>query len=376
MSIEPCPQVAPAGSMISFPVSRLCALAALLLLTGCGPEAATDAKPPPLVRLESARTAPYVPKTSLTGIIAAAVVNDLSFRIGGRVVERLVEAGGRIEAGQLLARLDGQEQRSDLRRAEASLAAAEAQLKQAQSSFERQEALLGQGVVSRRVFDEAERALRTAEAEKQIAERQLATAKDALGYTELRAPTGGILLSHAIEAGQVVQATQTVFTVAADGDRDAVFNVEEALVAGYKGRPAVTISLLSTPDLTAPGVVREVAPAVDLKTGTIRVKVAIPQTPAAFALGAPVVGTIEGTPEPAAIVPWQALTQSPSGPAVWIFDAKASTVSLRPVIVRTYSSEGVAISQGLAEGDVVVTLGAHLLHAGQKVAPQVQEAAR
>lgn len=365
MSVEPRPQV-----------PLLCTLAALMLLTGCGPEAAPEAKPPPLVRVESVRIAPDVPKTSLTGIVAAAVVNDLSFRIGGRVVDRLVEAGERIEVGQVLARLDGQEQRSDLKRAEASLAAAEARLKQAQSSFERQEVLLGRGVVSRRVFDEAEREMRTAEAEKQIAEKQLATAKDSLDYTELQAPTGGILLSHAIEAGQVVQATQTVFTVATDGDRDAVFNVEEALAASHTGRPAVTLSLLSAPEVTTPGVVREVAPAVDLKTGTIRVKVAIPETPAAFALGVPVVGTIEGAPEPAAIVPWQALTQSPAGPAVWILDAETSTVALRPVTVRTYSSDMVAISEGLADGDAVVTLGAHLLHAGEKVAPQIQEAAR
>ncbi|WP_163595045.1 HlyD family efflux transporter periplasmic adaptor subunit, partial [Klebsiella pneumoniae] len=87
---------------------------------------------------------------------------------------------------------------------------------------------------------------------------------------------------------QVVQAAQTVFTVAEDGDRDAVFNVQETLVAGVHGStpPPVAVALLADPKVTAQGTVREIAPVVDPASGSVRVKVALPATPAAMPLGA------------------------------------------------------------------------------------------
>ncbi|WP_246693731.1 HlyD family efflux transporter periplasmic adaptor subunit, partial [Mesorhizobium sp. M2E.F.Ca.ET.166.01.1.1] len=71
----------------------------------------------------------------------------------------------------------------------------------------------------------------------------------------------GVITARQVEAGQVVQAAQTVFTIAEDGDRDAVFNVHETLVARTPSGPAVTITLLSDPQIRAVGKVREISPA-------------------------------------------------------------------------------------------------------------------
>ena len=74
--------------------------------------------------------------------------------------------------------------------------------------------------------------MRSAEAPLEAAKAQLGTAKDALGYTELRAGAAGVITARSLEIGQVVQAAQSVFTLAQDGDRDAVFDVYESMFFG------------------------------------------------------------------------------------------------------------------------------------------------
>ncbi|WP_245523652.1 biotin/lipoyl-binding protein, partial [Mesorhizobium sp. M8A.F.Ca.ET.167.01.1.1] len=106
--------------------------------------------------------ADYAPRTSLTGVIAARTLNNLSFRVGGRVAERLVDVGQHVDQGAVLARIDPQEQESDLRSAQADLDAAQAQLTQAAATYQRQKTLLSQGFTTRRDFDSADQTLKVA----------------------------------------------------------------------------------------------------------------------------------------------------------------------------------------------------------------------
>ena len=106
--------------------------------------------------------------------------------------------------------------------------AAESQLRVARATFERQKTLIASGFTTRTVYDQAQEGLRTAEGALEAAKAQLGTAKDALGYTELRAEAAGVITARNLEVGQVVQAAQPVFTLAQDGERDAVFDVYES----------------------------------------------------------------------------------------------------------------------------------------------------
>lgn len=355
--------VAPSGALRGLAL----ALAPALVLAGCQPAPTAAAKLPPVVEAQTVSLVPYAPSVTLTGVVAAADTINHAFRISGRAASRLVEVGERVEAGALLAELDSVEQQADLRGAEAGLIAARAQLVQAQSNFARQEELLGRGVITRRVHDQAQEALQMAQSSVQIAEAQLASAQEALSQTQLRAKADGIVLSYNLELGQIVQAAQTVISIAADGDRDAVFNVEEALAAAYAEPPRVELSRLDRPGTVAAGVIREISPAVDARTGTVRVKVAISDTPAAFALGTPVAGTVSGAPSPAIVLPFRALIEAGDGPAVWVVDPELHTVAARPVAVKAYASDAIILSGGVDAGEIVVTSGAHLLKPGQPV---------
>ena len=345
----------------------MCVCAAALLLAGCQKQEAADKKLPIMVRTETVAMADYAPRTSLTGVIAARTLNNLSFRVGGRIAERLVDVGQHVDQGAVLARIDPQEQQSDLRSAQADLDAAQAQLTQAAATYQRQKTLLSQGFTTRRDFDSADQALKVAQGSVDAAQSALANAKENLSYTELKAGAAGVITARQVEAGQVVQAAQTVFTIAEDGDRDAVFNVHETLVVQTPPSPAVTITLLSDPQVRATGKVREISPAVDTQSGSIRVKVGIPDTPAGMPLGAAVIGTVSAKPVKAILLPWQALTSTAGKPAVWIVDPSSKAVSTAPVEVLAFDSGVVAVDKGLQEGQSVVTAGGQLLSPGQMV---------
>ncbi|MEI9420400.1 efflux RND transporter periplasmic adaptor subunit [Mesorhizobium sp. Cs1299R1N1] len=354
-------------SPLSCPAAQILACTTLVLLAGCQKEEAAEKKLPVMVRTETVAMADYAPRTSLTGVIAARTLNNLSFRVGGRVAERFVDVGQHVDQGTVLARIDPQEQESDLRSAQADLDAAQAQLTQAAATFERQKTLLAQGFTTRRDYDVADQTLKVAQGSVDAARSALTNAQQNLSFTELKAGAAGVITARQVETGQVVQAAQTVFTVAEDGDRDAVFNVQETLVARTPASPAVTITLLSDPQVRATGKVREISPAVDPASGSIRVKVAIPDTPAGMPLGAAVIGSVGAKPAKAILLPWQALTSSAGKPAVWIVDPASKAVATTPVEVLAFDSGTVVIAKGLNEGQSVVTSGGQLLSPGQTV---------
>lgn len=341
--------------------------AAALLAAGCQKQQAAQKKLPVMVTTQTVALADYVPRTSLTGVIAARTLNNLSFRVGGRVAERMVDVGQHVDQGAVLARIDPEEQGSDLRSAQADLDAAQAQQTQAAATYERQKTLLARGFTTRREFDTANQALKVAQGSVDAANSALANAKENLSYTELKAGAAGVITARQVEAGQVVQAAQTVFTIAEDGDRDAVFNVQETLVAQTAPSPAVMITLLSDPQVRAVGKVREISPAVDTASGSIRVKIGIPDTPAGMPLGAAVIGTVSARPMKAILLPWQALTSTAGKPAVWIVDPSSKAVTTAPVDVLAFDSGIVAVDKGLQEGQSVVTAGGQLLSPGQTV---------
>jgi membrane fusion protein, multidrug efflux system len=343
----------------------IAALGLCALTAGCQRQEETPEPLPLMVRAQKVEIADFAPTASLTGVIAAQTLDNLSFRVGGRVAQRMADVGQHVAKGAVLARLDPQTQQSDLIAAQANLDAAQAQLRQASAAFDRQKKLLGQGFTTRRDYDQADQAMRTAQASVQSAQSQVANAKENLSFTELRAGVSGVVTARDVEAGQVVQAAQTVFTIAEDGDRDAVFNVQETLVANTPAAPPVTITLLANPQVKAQGRVREVSPVIDPASASVRVKVAIPNTPAAMPLGASVTGAITAQPRKAIILPWETLTANDGKPAVWIIDPETRRVSMTPVEVLAYDTGIVVIDRGLEPGDIVVTAGGQLLHPGQ-----------
>jgi membrane fusion protein, multidrug efflux system len=346
------------------------ALAAVLLaasLSACSDQSKASHTRATFVRTELVEARDRQASVTLTGEVQARVRADLSFRVSGRVLARFVDVGAHVEAGEVLALIDPAEQDADLDAATAAVVAAESQARVAQTNFERKKTLLASGFTTRVAFDRAQEELTSAEGSLEAAKAQLGTAKDAVGYTKLRADAAGVITARTIEVGQVVQAGQAAFTLARDGDRDAVFDVHESIFFSEFDGDQVALKLVSDPGVTAVGRVREVSPAIDAKSATVRVKVAIQDPPAAMALGSAVAGSAKAKPAAKITLPWTALMASGSQPAVWVVDPATRTVSLKPVTVEGYDAAAVLIKAGIEPGERVVTDGGKLLSSGQPV---------
>ncbi|WP_246791275.1 efflux RND transporter periplasmic adaptor subunit [Bradyrhizobium commune] len=341
-------------------------LLVLTVLGGCDDRATKAVKPPAFVRTEIVRLQDRGSSATLTGDVEARIQTELSFRVSGRVVVRLADVGAHVDAGDVLARLDPKQQQADFDAATANLAAAELQLQVAASTFQRQKTLIANGFTTRVAFDTAEEGLRTAEGSLDSAKARLGRSKEALADTVLRASAAGVVTARNVEVGQVMQPAQSAFTLAQDGDRDAVFDVSES-VFFREPEDKITITLLSNRDVTAVGRVREVSPAIDAKSSTVRVKVAIENPPAAMTLGSAIAGTARWKPMNQIVVPWNALMATGATPAVWVVDPQTRTVSLKPVTVDTYETGVVVVHDGLQPGERVVIDGGKLLSVGQSV---------
>jgi RND family efflux transporter MFP subunit len=348
---------------------RFCVVAALpaLALSACSQEPKSkepEVRPVRTVTVEKREVGiPLV----LTGRIESADEASLGFRIAGRVSERTVSVGDRVQAGQVVARLEPQNEMNALRSAQASLAAAQAQLVEASNRYERQAKLLSQGWTTRANYDQAEKSRQTAIAQVDAAEAQLESAHDLVGFTELKTDAPGVVTAVGAEPHEVVQAGQMIVRLARHEGRDAVFDVPAQALRTAEGESEILVHLTDDPKVTANGRVREVAPQADPTTRTFQVKVGLTDPPEAMRLGATVTGTSKSSADPVIEIPATSLTRISDRPAVWVVDQNTDTVSLRNVDVARFDPATVAIAEGLDTGEVIVTAGVQALHPGQKI---------
>jgi membrane fusion protein, multidrug efflux system len=345
----------------------LAVLVALVVLSGCSKEADTAAPQPRPVRTVTVEQRAAGATVTLTGRIEAEDEVTLAFRISGRVLQNDRKLGDRIEPGQVVARLESQNERNTLRAAQANLVASQGQLTQARNHFERQDTLLNQGWTTRANHDQAKQALQTAESQVDAAEAQVKTAYDLVSFTELKADAPGVVTAVGPAAGEVVQAGQMILRVARRDGRDAVFDVPAQVIRNAPSEPRITVNLTDDPKVSTTGRVREISPQADPVTRTFAVKVGLNDPPPAMRLGATVTARMEGDSVPVVEIPATALTKANSQPAVWIVDPANRTVSIRNVDVLRFDPARVAVSGGLTTGDVIVTAGVQALHPGQKV---------
>lgn len=351
--------------------ARILLLAPLLLLSACF-EDEKSAPPPP----RAARVMEVIPQAAPlaeaegAGHIEARNTADVGFLVAGRVIALPVDVGTTVKAGDLIARIDPVDFQNRLTAAQAQVATAQAAVDQAAPEEDRIRKLLDQGFATRAQHDEAQQALQTANAQLDGAHANLKIAEDQLKYTQLLAPVAGVVTTKGGQVGQVVAAGQMIVEIAQNGQLDAVFAVTARNVGyAHAGMP-VKIWLQDTPSVTATGEVREIAPNADPVTGTYEVKVALADPPAQMRLGAIIMGRAEIPGGRLVRIPATALLQTGAAPQVWVVKQPGDTVTKRPVKVLRYDADGVLLSEGLNQGDLVVVAGVNSLADGQAVSLQ------
>jgi len=298
---------------------------------------------------------------SYTGTVRSRIESDLGFRVGGKIVERLVDAGERVRRGQPLMRLDATDLGLAATAAADRLRAAQAEATRAAADEARLRRLVETGAVSRSAYDTALAAARSSEANLSAARASANEAANQQGYATLVADADGIVIDLLAQPGQVVSAGTPVVRLARAGSREAAVAVPETQLATL---PRAGRAVLYGSGQILPARLREVAGAADRLTRTYDARFELGD--ADLPLGATV--TVQ-LPRPTAAplaVPLSALHDGGAGPGVWV--VRTGRVTFRPVSVAALGEESASIAAGaLAPGDRIVALGAHLLREGQAV---------
>lgn len=353
--------------MLRHALSVAVPLSLISLLVACGGPETVETPPRPAMVVHPLPAADAV--DTYPGEVRARFEPELAFRIGGKIAKRLVDSGERVRKDQALAELDPQDVRLQLEAARAQVNAAEANLKLVRSERDRYKTLLARQLISQSQFDNVENQYRAGAARVKQIRAEFDVASNQAGYAVLRAPQDGVIARRLAEVGQVVAAGQTVFTLAAEGEREVLISVPEQSLERLRIGQQVAIELWSQPDKQFPGRIRELSPAADAQSRTFAARVAFsdPQVRAEVGQSARVVIRAEG--QVPLSVPLSALSAEKDKPYVWVIDPATSTTRRTAVRIGAYGQERVSILEGLKEGDWVVAAGVHVLLDGQKVRP-------
>lgn len=352
----------------SLRLDRLAIVAAIALaVASCNREEKEAPAPVRFVRTMTVESPRQAPDLAFTGHIEAQDQASLAFRIGGRLAERLVGLGATVREGEIVARLDPENELNDLRSAQAALTAAQGDLRKAENQFQRQSHLLERHITTQADFESAKQALTAARAQVDAAQARVRSTEDVVGFTTLKADAPGIVTRVGAEPSEVVSAGRMIVQLARREGRDAVFEVPADLVRRLKPDMQVRVALSGEAGAEATGRVREIAPQADPVTRTFRIRVGLTDPAPAFRLGAAVSGSIRSSGGGAITIPATALTSRDQNIGAWVVDPKTLVVSLRKLDIANANPAIATIAKGLEIGDIVVTAGAGLLREGQQV---------
>ncbi|KVL45463.1 RND transporter MFP subunit [Burkholderia territorii] len=359
-------------SRIAHPMNRAPVVAACcaILLSACHSREPVVVEPKPVVALavhpEGAPSG-----NSLPGQVQARYSTPLSFRVGGKIVERRVRIGDTVKAGQVIALLDPTDLRSNVANARAQLDEAEHRVVYAKQQLDRDRAQSQANLIAPAQLEQTQDAYASAVARRDSALAQMALAGDQLRYASLVADHDGVITSEDADTGQNVQAGQAVFHLDWSGDLDVVCDASERdLQALAVGRGARVV-LSALPGQTFNARVREIAAAADPQSRTWRAKLTLiaPGADVRAGMTANIAfdAVDDGAAQRAFELPATALFHRGEAPAVWVVRNGSDTLELRPVTIGRYNENSISVTAGLHDNERVVVQGVHAVSANQRV---------
>jgi RND family efflux transporter MFP subunit len=366
-----------------------CALASLLIWTGCGGEPAHKpvSAPAAPIRVETVAVAETDwPSTyEATGTVRARTTAAISSRIMGYAREVRAQIGDRVREGQALVVLDARDLESSVTRAEAareevksgipeadsSVAAATSQLDLARVTFDRMQDLLNKRSITNQEFDEAAARLKAAQAGLDMArarraqlnakmaqlEQEVRAAGIQRGYSEITAPFSGTLITRSIEPGTLAVPGAPLFTIERDGAFRLEASVEESRLSLARVGTTVSVTIDGI-DRTFTARVAEILPSVDAAARTGAVKIDLPSLPGLrsgqFGRALFDTGARKALTAPSAGVVERGQLQS-------VYVAENNIARARLVTIGARAKDKVEVLSGLNQGDrLIIPLPARL----------------
>jgi multidrug efflux system membrane fusion protein len=351
------------------------ALAGIVALAACSKKEPAAPAPRPVVALAVHADGSAMAAASLPGEVQARYSTPLSFRVGGKIIERRVRLGDVVKNGQILARLDPADAQKNAGSAQAQLEAAQHSLVYAKQQLDRDQAQAKENLIAPAQLEQTTNAYASAAAQRDQAAQQAALSKDQLQYTTLIADHAGVITAEQADTGQNVSAGQAVYNLAWSGDIDVVCDVPESALAALSVGQTAKVTLAALPGRSFSARVRELRtyrakltldnPGPDVRLGmTADIALSAPSSSNSSANSA---ANPAASQSSSFTVPATALFHDGTQPAVWVVRSTDNALELRRVAVMRYNERTIVISQGLKDGERVVLQGVHTVTAGEKV---------
>lgn len=354
-------------------MTRFFLLAALLALSACieGEAEVTAAAPAPTAMVTVIEGETLTGARRFVGRLDALSTVDMTFQVGGEIVEIPVREGTFVEQGAVLATLDPEDYDLALREAELSRGLA-------RTEFERRETLVANNSVSRAAFEQAEAEFRLAELAVENATRNLA-------HTQLKDPFDALITRRLSDSFTNIQPGTPVLRIQDVSEYRVVISVPEDLIALVETPDSFDVSArfgMNGHNREVPLTYREHNTEPDAVAQTYQVSFALDPDIAGGLLPG-MTASVEVSPirapnaamEGSALrVPESALDMAEDGGfRVWLLDPVTNTVSPRDVTVGRVTDAFLPVTEGIAAGDTIVTAGLHLLRDGMVVQPMAHD---
>jgi RND family efflux transporter MFP subunit len=349
------------------------AIVALAALAGCGktPEAASIVRPALAYKITANSG---VDSDVYPGEIRARREAEHAFRIGGKMVSRLVEQGNTVRRGQALAQLDPLDVKLAAEAAGAGVKAAETEASYADAEYKRFKDLFNKGFVSQSALDQKLNVANAAKARLDSAHAQANVSLNQAAYATLSAELDGVVTQVMADAGQVVAPGQAVMRIANPAEKELLISAPESKIGDFRRLGATAaptrdlrVATWSQPDKYYPAKVREVSGAADPITRTYAVRITVQGADENVQLGMSAYAVFVGANDAETIaVPLSALYVKNNTTGVWQIGGDGK-VSLKTVTVVQYRETAALIKGGVKIGDVIVAAGVHKLREGEVV---------
>jgi membrane fusion protein, multidrug efflux system len=269
----------------------------------------------------------------------------------GVVEKMMVEEGDQVKEGEVLAVLSSREKQVALQKATIHLENANQEMKRKETSFD-------EHIISQSDYDKAKFEMQTAEAEKSAAQVDLDRAV-------IRAPFSGVITSRFIEKGQNINPQTQLFTMLDANPLQAKIYLPEKEIYGIQEGQSIDLALNAQKNVIFAGRIRQINPAVDPKTGTVKVTIEIANAPSAVRPGSFVdVRLVTQRHENALLVPKKALVEEAG--EKFVFVIQKDTAVRKNVKIGFLDDEHAEILSGVRNGEAVVVAGQGSLHDGSK----------
>jgi RND family efflux transporter MFP subunit len=302
----------------------------------------------------------------ITGSIQPERKADLRAEVSAVVLQVLKENGEPVKRGDVLVKLDETSIRDSLMSAEEALRAASQAFEQSTRALDRLKTLRASGMTSAQALDDAEVRRNTAQSEVSAARARLATARQQVGRTVVRAPFDGIVSDRKVSAGDTAAVGKELLKVIDPTSMRYEGRVSADKISTVKVGQHVSYHINGYGDRQFTGVVKRIDPSANEVTRQVEVLVGLTgEQPRVSGLYAE--GRIDAETTSALMVPESALVKSGDKTYAWKVNPKSLTRADLTIGARDQRTGGYEVKSGLAAGDLVLRAPNSSLKDGQPV---------